>query len=160
MTLNLLDVVILQRDLPERGLAAGDLGTIVELYGDTAAEVEFVRASGRTQALVELAVSDLREVRDQNLLTGHSLANPGTAAYRSRAVHCHHRPHAAAVQQRHRHTGAPHRAPRDAQYRLHAWHERRPGAVRAEVGLSRTRRTFAAPLSLRTPNARSTSRRI
>ena len=69
MTLNLLDVVILQRDFPEHGLAAGDLGTIVELYGDTAAEVEFVRASGRTQALVELAVSDLREVRDEDLLT-------------------------------------------------------------------------------------------
>jgi len=69
MTLNLLDVVILQRDLPEHGLAAGDLGTIVELYGDTAADVEFVRASGRTQALVELAISDLREVGDADLLT-------------------------------------------------------------------------------------------
>ena len=151
MTLNLLDVVILQRDLPERGLAAGDLGTIVELYGDTAAEVEFVRASGRTQALVELAVSDLREVRDQNLLTGHSLANPGTAAHRSRAVHRHHRPDAAAVQHRDRHTGTPHRALRDAQYRLPARHERRSGAVRAEGGLNVTRRLPGDPPPLRAP---------
>ena len=80
MTLNLLDVVILQRDLPERGLAAGDLGTIVELYGDTAAEVEFVRASGRNPT------------------------EPGAAEYRSRAVHHHHRADAAAVQHRNRHT--------------------------------------------------------
>ena len=36
---------------------------------ETAAEVEFVRASGRTQALVALAVSDLREVGDADFLT-------------------------------------------------------------------------------------------
>ena len=68
MTLKLLDVVILERDLPAHGLVTGDLGTVVELYGDSAAEVEFVCASGRTQALVELAVSDLREVCDGDLL--------------------------------------------------------------------------------------------
>ena len=68
MTVELLDVVILQRDLPTHGLVVGDLGTVVELYEDGSAEVEFVCASGRTQALVELAVSDLREVGDEDLL--------------------------------------------------------------------------------------------
>ena len=68
MTLKLLDVVILQRDLPAHGLVAGDLGTVVELYEDGSVEVEFVCASGRTQALVELAVSDLGAVGDGDLL--------------------------------------------------------------------------------------------
>lgn len=60
MTFELLDTVVLSHDLPEHGLRAGDLGAIVESYGKTSFEVEFVRPSGHTQALVSLTDKDLR----------------------------------------------------------------------------------------------------
>ena len=63
-----LDTVVLLRDLPDVGLRNGDLGAVVQLYGDEAVEVEFVTASGRTQALLTLPVSDVRPVRDDDLL--------------------------------------------------------------------------------------------
>ena len=63
-----LDTVVLTRDLPEAGLRSGDLGAIVLVYGDEAVEVEFVTASGRTQALLTLPVNDVRPVRDDDLL--------------------------------------------------------------------------------------------
>ena len=50
MTPRLLDVVVLTRDLPDEGLRSGDLGAVVEVYGPDAIGVEFVAASGRTQA--------------------------------------------------------------------------------------------------------------
>jgi hypothetical protein len=64
-----LDTVVLVRDLPASGLRSGDLGAIVEVYGPNAFEVEFVAASGRTQALVTLAASDLRHVNDDDLVS-------------------------------------------------------------------------------------------
>lgn len=63
-----LDTVVLVRDLPESGLRAGDLGAVVQVYGAEALEVEFVTASGRTQALLTLPLSDVRAVRDDDLL--------------------------------------------------------------------------------------------
>ena len=43
----------MERDISERGLRKG-LGAVVELDERDGIEVEFVRASGKTQALVEL----------------------------------------------------------------------------------------------------------
>jgi uncharacterized protein DUF4926 len=63
-----LDTVVLNRDLPEHGLRAGDLGAVVELYGADGVEVEFVRASGQTKALVTLKPSDLRSVSATDIL--------------------------------------------------------------------------------------------
>lgn len=63
-----LDTVVLVRDVPDAGLQSGDLGAVVMVYGDEALEVEFVTASGRTQALLTLPVNDLRPVRDDDLL--------------------------------------------------------------------------------------------
>jgi len=63
-----LDTVVLILDLPEAGLRRGDLGAVVQVYGDEALEVEFVTASGRTQALLTLPVADVRPVRDDDLL--------------------------------------------------------------------------------------------
>ena len=68
MTLRNLDVVVLNEDLPSHGLKRGDLGTIVEVYSPDAVEVEFVTASGRTQALVTLQPSKVREVGDDDLV--------------------------------------------------------------------------------------------
>ncbi len=68
-----LDTVVLLRDVPEAGLRARDLGAVVQVYAPPpgapgALEVEFVTASGRTQALVTLGVRDVRPVRDDDLL--------------------------------------------------------------------------------------------
>lgn len=63
-----LDTVVLQRDLPEHGLCKGDLGAVVEVYEPDGVEVEFVTASGKTQALVTLNVQDVRSVQDSDLV--------------------------------------------------------------------------------------------
>jgi hypothetical protein len=63
-----LDTVVLKRDVPEAHLRRGDLGAVVQVYGSEAVEVEFVTASGRTQALLTLPVADVRAVRDDDLL--------------------------------------------------------------------------------------------
>lgn len=67
-----LDTVVLVRDLPQNGLRAGDLGAIVEVYGARGVEVELVRASGQTQALVTLETKDLRSLGADDILTVRS----------------------------------------------------------------------------------------
>jgi Domain of unknown function (DUF4926) len=73
ITFRELETVVLLRDVPEAGLRAGDLGAVVLAHhrGD-AFEVEFVTASGRTQALLTLGADDLRAVRDDDLLAVRS----------------------------------------------------------------------------------------
>ena len=68
MNAKTLDVVVLERDVPAQGLRRGDLGAVVEVYGVDQVAVEFVAASGRTQALVTLKPSDIRAVSDRDLL--------------------------------------------------------------------------------------------
>jgi hypothetical protein len=63
-----LDTVVLLRDVPAAGLRQGDLGAVVQVYRAEAVEVEFVTASGRTQALLPLPVSDVRPVGENDLL--------------------------------------------------------------------------------------------
>ena len=69
----LLDTVVLKRDVPEAGLRVGDLGAIVEVHDPDHFEVEFVAASGRTQALVTLRSDDIRHVNDRDLIAVRSL---------------------------------------------------------------------------------------
>lgn len=69
MTYQLLDTIVLNRDLPERDLRKGDLGAIVEIYEPDAFEVEFVTASGRTAALLTLNARDIRPVADDDLVS-------------------------------------------------------------------------------------------
>lgn len=68
MKYQLLDTVVLARDVPEHALRHGDVGAVVEVLGSEALEVEFVTASGRTQALVTLSVNDVRPVADRDLI--------------------------------------------------------------------------------------------
>ncbi len=63
------DVVVLNTDLPAHGLRRGDLGAVVDLYDRNAIEVEFVTASGRTNALVMLKSDDVRAASDDDLVT-------------------------------------------------------------------------------------------
>jgi hypothetical protein len=76
MTLRPLDVVVLTHDLPEHGLRTGDLGAVVEVYGPDEIGVEFVAASGRTQALITLQSRSLRQAGDDDLGTIRPSASP------------------------------------------------------------------------------------
>jgi hypothetical protein len=69
-----LETVVLERDIPERGLRKGDLGAVVQCYEPDGLDVEFVRASGKTQALVTLHTNDVRGVRDEDLVSVRSIA--------------------------------------------------------------------------------------
>jgi hypothetical protein len=63
-----LDTVVLEHDLPAHALRRGDVGAVVHLLGPDAVEVEFVRASGQTQALVEVSLTAIRLLDDNDLL--------------------------------------------------------------------------------------------
>jgi hypothetical protein len=69
MTFQLLDTIVLDRDLPDHGLCRGDLGAVVEVYEPDGLEVEFVTASGRKAALLTLSVDDVRPVADDDLVS-------------------------------------------------------------------------------------------
>lgn len=73
MRYELLDTVVLNRDVPEHGLRRGDLGAVVEVYAPDGLEVEFVTGSGRTQAVLTLSVNDVRPVEDRDLIAVRSL---------------------------------------------------------------------------------------
>ena len=69
MNFKQLDTVVLDRDVPESGLRKGDLGAVVQTYEPDGLEVEFVTASGRTQAVVTLRLLDVRAVMDEDLIS-------------------------------------------------------------------------------------------
>jgi hypothetical protein len=64
-----LQTLVLNRDLPEQRLMKGDLGAVVQIYAPDGLEVEFVSASGRTEALMKLKEADVRAVADGDLIT-------------------------------------------------------------------------------------------
>ncbi len=68
-----LQTVVLNRDLPDHGLRRGDLGAVVQVYEPDGLEVEFISASGRTEALVTLKDSDVRAVGDDDLIAVRQL---------------------------------------------------------------------------------------
>jgi len=57
--INLLDVVALTEDIPNRGLLRGQVGTVVERLNPDTFEVEFVDNDGRTYATLTLPASQL-----------------------------------------------------------------------------------------------------
>lgn len=57
--MQLLDVVALTVDLPEKGLQRGQVGTIVEELAEGVYEVEFSDTEGVTYALVALNAEQL-----------------------------------------------------------------------------------------------------
>lgn len=56
---NLLDVVALTEDLPERGLARGQVGTIVEELAPDVFEIEFSDNQGRAYAMASVQAGQL-----------------------------------------------------------------------------------------------------
>ena len=73
MTFKLLDTVAVTADLPSHGLKRGDIGAVVQVYSPEAIEVEFVTASGHTQAVVTLATHQIRPVGSRDLLSVRQL---------------------------------------------------------------------------------------
>jgi len=64
-----LDHVVLQRDVPERGLCHGDVGVVVHRYSDGQAyEVEFMTGDGSTIAVLTLSDEDVRPVGGREIL--------------------------------------------------------------------------------------------
>ena len=65
MAFQLFQDVILTADIPEHGLCAGDVGTVVEHHVVAGKEdgysVEFFDMTGQTVAVVTLPCSDLRQ---------------------------------------------------------------------------------------------------
>ena len=60
MTYQVLDTIVLDRDLLAHRLRKGDVGAVVDVYENDGLEVEFVTASGSTAALLTLNVRDVR----------------------------------------------------------------------------------------------------
>ncbi|HUF62141.1 MAG TPA: DUF4926 domain-containing protein [Verrucomicrobiales bacterium] len=57
--LKVLDVVALLEDLPQHGLVAGQVGTLVERLSDDTFEVEFSDDDGHTYAMIPLRRSQV-----------------------------------------------------------------------------------------------------
>ncbi len=75
MKYRLLDCVVLVHDLPDEGLKAGDLGAIVAVYEPDGLEVEFVKASGETLAVITISESDVRPVESADIISVRSLSH-------------------------------------------------------------------------------------
>lgn len=73
MSINLLDPVVLNEDLPVHGLKRGDIGAVVEIYSTEDFEVEFVTGAGHTQALVSLHINKIRPVGPRDIPAVRSL---------------------------------------------------------------------------------------
>ncbi|HEY2463315.1 MAG TPA: DUF4926 domain-containing protein [Steroidobacteraceae bacterium] len=67
------DTVVMKADMPSHGLKSGDVGAVVQVYSPDAIEVEFVTASGHTQALVTLASNQVRPVGRKDILAVRQL---------------------------------------------------------------------------------------
>ena len=73
MRFSVLDTVVLNKDLPNYGLKAGDVGAIVEIYEPDGIEVEFVTGSEETQALLTLNVNDVHPISGREILSVRTL---------------------------------------------------------------------------------------
>ena len=56
------DIAVLTVDLPEYGLKAGDVGTVVLVHGQQGYEVEFITLDGETVAVTSLQVGQVRSI--------------------------------------------------------------------------------------------------
>ncbi len=62
-------LVVLTRAVPEHGLEAGDIGTVVHRYRDDRAfEVEFTGSDARSVAVLTLEPADVRDMEPGEIL--------------------------------------------------------------------------------------------
>jgi len=68
------EIIVLVKDIPEKGLVEGDVGTVVHVYSNEKAyEVEFVTAEGETIAVLTLEENDIRSIKNKEILHVRSL---------------------------------------------------------------------------------------
>ena len=68
------DRVVLKSDVAAEGLEAGDVGTVVHVYGDGLAyEVEFTTLEGDTAAVVTVEVGQVRPVHKREITHAREL---------------------------------------------------------------------------------------
>ena len=72
--INELDMVVLTTDLPEHGLKAGDLGTVVLVHRHGGYEVEFMTLDGETVAVVSLSPDQVRPVGRREIVHARLVA--------------------------------------------------------------------------------------
>jgi hypothetical protein len=70
-----LQSVVLTTDLPEHGLSAGDIGTVVLLHGDKGYEVEFVTLEGETLAVISLRPDQLRAIEPREIAHARAIGS-------------------------------------------------------------------------------------
>lgn len=69
-----LDQIVLTTDLPEYGLQAGDIGTVVLIHQEGAGyEVEFVALDGETVAVVSLSAAQVRPIAPREIARVRSI---------------------------------------------------------------------------------------
>ena len=62
------DCVVLTQDLPEEGMQAGDIGTVVHVHqGGAGYEVEFMTLAGETVAVVTLLPTQVRPITRRDI---------------------------------------------------------------------------------------------
>lgn len=70
-----LDNVVLTSDIPEHGLARGDIGTVVMVHAKGAGyEVEFVTLDGETLAVATLLASQVRPIDHKEIAHARRVA--------------------------------------------------------------------------------------
>ena len=68
------DRVVLLKDVPQQGLKAGDVGTVVHIYRHGKAfEVEFMTLDGKTVAIVTLPASHVRTISGRDITHAREL---------------------------------------------------------------------------------------
>ena len=73
--IQVLDTVVLARDIPQRKLRKGDLGAVVLVHqGGSAYEVEFATLDGRTIAVVTLPADAVRTVNGREIAHAREVA--------------------------------------------------------------------------------------
>jgi hypothetical protein len=68
-----LDTIVLTVDIPDFGLHAGDLGTVVLVHKHGGYEVEFVTLDGETVAVISLAPEQVRPVGHREIAHARSV---------------------------------------------------------------------------------------
>ena len=62
------DCIVLTQDLPEEGMKAEDIGTVIHLHQDsTGYEVEFMTLTGETLAVVTLLPTEVRPIARRDI---------------------------------------------------------------------------------------------
>ena len=70
-----LDNIVLTSDLPEYGLADGDIGTVVMVHAKGAGyEVEFVALDGETIAVTSLTAAQIRPIDHKEIAHARRVA--------------------------------------------------------------------------------------